>query len=70
MFIVLQQLRVGNLGPKSDSMLCSDYCVQQGYAGSGMPPQDSGDRTCSCYESDGDEALNIPLGEIDLDASK
>ena len=70
LFIVLQQFSVGNIGPKSDSVLCSDYCMQQGYAGSGMPPRDSGDRTCSCYDSAGKEALKVPLDEIDLDASK
>ena len=70
LFIVLQQWSVGNLGPKSDSVLCSDYCVSRGYAGSGMPPRDSGDRTCSCYDSSGKEAVKIPLDEIDLDVSK
>lgn len=70
LFIVLQQFSVGNIGPKSDSVLCSDYCIQQGYAGSGMPPRDSGDRTCSCYDSAGKEALKVPLDEIELDASK
>lgn len=70
LFIIFQQWSAGNLGPKSDSVLCGDYCVQQGYAGSGMPPRDSGDRTCTCYDSSGNEAIRIPLDEIDLDASK
>jgi len=64
-FIVLQQLSVGNIGPKSDTVICSEYCSQQGYAGSGMPPQNSGDRTCSCYDSSGNEALKVPLDQID-----
>ena len=64
LFIILQQWSVGNIGPKSDSMLCSDYCSAQGYSGSGMPPQVSGDRTCSCYDDSGNEAIQIPLDMI------
>lgn len=70
LFILLQQLSVGNLGPKSDSMLCSDFCVQHGYSGSGMPPPNSGDRTCSCYDNSGNEVLKVPLESIDTDALK
>jgi hypothetical protein len=70
LFLVFQQWSVGNIGPKSDSLLCSDYCVAQGYAGSGMPPRDSGERTCSCYDSSGNEALKVPLDSIDPDAFK
>ena len=66
--MVLQQLSVGNIGPKSDSVLCSDFCSLRGYSGSGMPPTDSGDRTCSCYDNLGNEALKVPLDSIDLDA--
>jgi hypothetical protein len=70
LFLFFQQWSVGNLGPKSDSTLCSDYCLAQGYSGSGTPPQDSGDRTCSCYDRSGNEALKIMLDQIDPDASK
>lgn len=70
LLIVLQQFSAGNIGPKSDGVLCSDYCMQQGYAGSGMPPQNSGDRTCSCYDSSGNEALKVPLDEIQQNTSK
>jgi hypothetical protein len=63
--IVLQQLSVGNIGPKSDTVICSEYCSQKGYAGSGMPPQNSADRTCTCYDSSGNEALKVPLDQID-----
>jgi hypothetical protein len=68
--IVLQQWSVGNLGPKSDPEVCSDFCFQKGYSGSGMPPRDSGDRSCSCYDGFGNEALKVPLDSIDPDASK
>lgn len=64
-FVIFQQWNVGNIGPKSDSLLCGHYCVQKGYVGSGMPPRASGDRTCSCYDSSGNEALKVPLDSID-----
>jgi hypothetical protein len=70
LLIVLQQWSVGNLGPKSDSVLCSEFCVRHGYSGSGMPPQNTGDRICSCYDNAGSEALIVPLDSIDPDASK
>jgi hypothetical protein len=63
--IVLQQWSVGNLGPKSDTVICSEYCSESGYSGSGMPPRNSGDRTCSCYDTSGNEALSVPLDRID-----
>ena len=65
LFLVFQQLSVGNLGPKSDSVLCSDFCSMHGYTGSGMPPAISGDRTCSCYDGSGNEVLQIPLDHLD-----
>jgi len=69
-FIVLQQLSLGNIGPKSDTSLCGDFCGQQGYAGSGVPSQDSGLRRCSCFDSSGHEALTVPLDRIDPEVSK
>jgi hypothetical protein len=69
-FIILQQWRVGNLGPKSDSTLCSDYCTRQGYSASGLPPLNSGHRTCSCYDNLGNEALKVPLDTISPASSK
>jgi hypothetical protein len=70
LFIVFQQWSVGNIGPKSDSMLCSDYCSAQGYSASEMPPLNSGDRTCNCYDSSGHEALKVPLDTIKPGPSK
>ena len=70
LFIFLQQWSVGNLGPRSDTVMCSDFCARKGYAGSGMPPQNSGDEICSCYDNLGNEALKVPLDDIDLDDSK
>ena len=70
LFIVLQQWSVGNIGPKSESPLCSEFCTRHGYAGSGMPPENSGERTCSCYDSSGSEALKVPLDSLNPNASK
>lgn len=70
LFMVLYQWRVGNLGPQSDSALCSEFCIQHGYSGSGMPPETSGDRTCSCYDDSGIEALRIPLDHLEPGAPK
>jgi hypothetical protein len=68
LLIVLQQWSVGNIGPKSESVLCSEFCIQHGYSGSGIPPQNSGDRTCSCYDDSGSEALKVPLDRLGPDA--
>ena len=70
LFIVFQQWNVGNLGPKSDSVVCAEFCTQKGYSTSGMPPLNSGDRSCSCYDNTGHEVLKIPLISITPDASK
>jgi hypothetical protein len=70
LLMVFQQWSVGNLGPKSDPVLCSEFCTQHGYSGSGMPPQNTGDRTCSCYDHSGTEALRIPLDHIAPDGSR
>ena len=70
LFVVIQQWSVGRLGPQPDSVLCSDFCSMHGHAGSGMPPAISGDRTCSCYDSAGNEVLRIPLDHLDPDLGK
>ena len=68
--IIFQQWSVGNLGPQSDSVLCSEFCVQHGFSGSGMPPESSGARLCSCYDDNGNEALRIPIDHLDPDAAR
>ena len=70
LFIAFQQWSVGNLGPKTDSAVCSKYCVSQGYSASGMPPRNSGDQTCSCYDDSGNEVLRTLLDIIELGTSK
>ena len=44
-------LRSGSIGPKSLEEKCSDSCSERGFNGSSMPPKDSGDTTCSCYDN-------------------
>ena len=70
LLILFQQWSVGNLGPKSDTVLCSEFCARHGYSGSGMPPQNTGDRICSCYDDAGNEVLVVPLDSIEPDPSK
>ena len=64
LLIVFQQWSVGNLGPKSDSVLCSDFCARHGYSGSAMQPQTSFHRMCSCLDDSGNEVMTVPLDII------
>lgn len=70
LYIFIQQFSVGNIGPKSKSLICSDFCVQSGYAGSGIPAANSGERTCSCYDDSGKEAIKVPLETIEAEIRK
>ena len=64
LLILLHQYRVGNIGPKPDSALCGDFCADKGYSTSGMPPRDSGDRSCICYDGNGSEIIKLPLESL------
>jgi hypothetical protein len=70
LLILFQQWSVGSLGPKSDTVLCSEFCARHGYSGSGMPPRNTEDRICSCYDDAGNEVLVVPLDSIDPAGSK
>ena len=59
--IILYQSSVGNIGQASDSILCGEFCSGKGFSASGMPPKDSGERTCSCFDSGGQEAIKISM---------
>jgi len=59
----LHQWNVGNIGPKPDSAVCSDFCASRGFAGSSMPPRDAGTPTCTCVDAGGREPLTVPLHE-------
>jgi len=61
---MLHQFRMGNLGSRPDSALCADYCRSRGWSGSGMPPADTGERTCFCLDDRGVEAERLPLERI------
>ena len=58
--VLLHQLRIGNIGPQPDSLLCSDFCTSKRFSSS-MSPQDG---TCRCYGANGREALNIPMDSV------
>ena len=58
--IVLHQMSVGNIGTPHDSVLCGDYCLEQGYSSSERPPPDTGDDRCICLDK-GVEVLSVPM---------
>jgi len=62
--VAAYQWRVGNLGPKPDSVACSEWCQAKGFAGSGMPPRDAGDRSCSCFDAQGREAARTTMDNV------
>jgi hypothetical protein len=47
---------------KTETAQCSDFCKQNGFAASGMPPRDSGENSCSCYDNSGQEVINVTTG--------
>ena len=62
--LIAFQLGDGNRGRPVDSLACSDYCRQQGFASSGLPPRTEEDRVCSCFDASGREGASIPLREL------
>ena len=64
LFMLLYQWRVGNIGAPSASENCSAYCQSRGYLGSGTPPRNAAEQTCSCFDAQGRETVKIPLGEL------
>lgn len=61
---VAYQWRVGNIGPPDDGTLCSQFCRDKGFAGSGMPPRNQGAPTCTCFDAQGREAVKVPITEV------
>jgi len=63
---VLIAVRLSGVGfrERPDSLICADHCLAAGASGSGMPPRDSGDRTCSCYDAEGRVITSIQLQDI------
>lgn len=56
----LHQLGVGNIGPRPDSVLCSEFCLTRNYRSSMIPH----DGTCRCHGMDGREALNVSMESV------
>jgi len=54
----------GGSAALGDSAVCADLCRAQGFAASGTPPRDSGNRTCSCYDAQGRETRRVPLPKV------
>lgn len=66
LLIGLHQWEVGNLGPKSASSVCSEYCQAQGYAASGLPPRNDAEQTCTCFDARGREAAKLSMEDITI----
>ncbi len=64
LLIVVQQISIGNLGPKSVGVRCGDYCTRQGYSASSTSPRDSGNVTCGCLDSTGNGIVTILLNTL------
>jgi len=64
LLVVLHQFGVGNLGTPSNGVLCARFCSASGFAGSGMPPADSGATTCSCFDTQGRVARMVPIDSL------
>jgi hypothetical protein len=65
LFMLLYSWRAGNIGPPPPGANCAAYCQSRGYAGSGTPPRNAPEQTCSCFDSQGREAVKIPLGDVE-----
>jgi hypothetical protein len=59
--IIVRLAGLNVAGAQSDSVVCADLCRSQGFNASGLPPRDSGDRTCSCYDAQGQEVRRVTL---------
>jgi hypothetical protein len=62
--IAVRLFGLGTAASRTDTMICADHCSSRGFSGSGMPSRDSGDRTCSCYDAQGQESVRVPFESI------
>ena len=62
--IVSYQWRVGNIGPKPDGVVCSEFCASKGFMGSSMPPRNTGAASCTCIDAQGREGITVPMESI------
>jgi hypothetical protein len=61
--IVVRVMGLTMVGARSNSLVCADFCRGEGFGASGTPPENSGDRTCSCYDAQGREVRRVLLSE-------
>ena len=62
--IASYQWRVGNIGPKPDGVVCSEFCAGKGFMGSSMPPRNAGPASCTCMDAQGREGITVPMESI------
>ena len=65
--IFLHQYSVGSIGPKPDSVRCSDFCNFKGYTINSIPPSEDGDNIrdfCVCLDENGKETEKTLLKDI------
>lgn len=60
--VTLAYLFRDEIGPRTLTEQCIDVCKERGYTGSMMPPSNSGDTTCSCF----DEEMNGFIEVLEL----
>lgn len=60
LLVLVQQRSVGNIGPQPDVIVCSDFCTARKFQASRFPQ----DGTCGCYDTNGKEALRVPMSRI------
>jgi ABC-type multidrug transport system fused ATPase/permease subunit len=70
LLVVSHQWSVGNIGARSDGLLCSEYCRDKGFVGSGMQPRNTGAATCSCFDAQGREAAKVPMSDVTAEQRK
>jgi hypothetical protein len=61
--IVVRLMGLSMFGVRSNSLVCADFCRAEGFAASGTPPENSGNRTCSCYDAQGREVRRVLRSE-------
>ena len=62
--LLLHQLSVGTLGPKTDQQRCAEHCERLGYRTAGTMPRNDGERTCSCFGERGDREVELPIADL------
>jgi hypothetical protein len=70
LLVVSHQWSVGNIGTKSDGLLCSEYCRDKGFMGSGMQPRNTGAATCNCFNEQGREVASVPMSDVAAEQRK